>query len=224
MERLRKAGILALPTGIDHGTIAAVIGKKHFEITTLRRDVATDGRRATIAFSDSWLEDAQRRDFTINTLLADADGKIFDPLGTAMADLTARRVVFVGDPAARIAEDALRILRFYRFHALYGQGAPDPAGHAACIAAASTLDTLSRERRTQELLKILSVDNPADIIQIMIESSALRNIAHPDFSKNMLSAFPVWISGRGFVCWLGWMDAFLRVCANPSPCQKPTGK
>ena len=112
MEKLEEAGIKAVPTGIEHGTVTAVIEKKTFEITTLRKDVETDGRRAVVAFTQDWLQDAQRRDFTMNTLLADEKGRIYDPTGDGLVDLEAKRVVFVGDPAQRITEDILRILRF----------------------------------------------------------------------------------------------------------------
>ncbi|MBI2234733.1 MAG: CCA tRNA nucleotidyltransferase [Micavibrio aeruginosavorus] len=185
-RRLGAAGIKAVPTGIDHGTVTAVTGGKPFEITTLRRDVETDGRHAVVAFTKDWREDAQRRDFTINTLLADAAGNVFDPTGQGVADLESRRVVFVGDPSRRIAEDYLRILRFFRFHAFYGQGAPDAAALAACRAAADKITTLSRERITQEILKILSVDNPADILVLMFENNVMRDLAHAEYQPEKM--------------------------------------
>lgn len=172
-ELLERAGLKVIPTGIDHGTITAISGGKPYEITTLRRDVETDGRRAVVAFSDDWAEDAQRRDFTMNTLLADASGHVFDPTGQGMADLRAGRVVFVGDPATRIAEDVLRILRFFRFHALYGKGAPDPAALAACRDQAHKIPELSRERISQEFFRILSVDNFVDILGILFNNRIL---------------------------------------------------
>ena len=139
---LGKAGLRAIPTGIEHGTITALSGARHFEITTLRRDVETFGRRARVAFTDDWAVDAARRDFTMNALYADADGTLYDPTG-GLADLRAGRVRFVGDAALRIQEDALRLLRFFRFHARYGQGEPDAAGLAAAAAAAPSLDRKS---------------------------------------------------------------------------------
>ncbi|MCC6598110.1 MAG: CCA tRNA nucleotidyltransferase [Alphaproteobacteria bacterium] len=179
MQRLRQAGIKAIPTGIDHGTVTAVVGERSYEITTLRRDVETDGRRAVVAFTADWREDALRRDFTINTLLADMQGRVFDPLGTGLADAQAGRIIFVGDAAARIAEDALRILRFFRFYGLYAQGAPDKEALAACRAAAAQIDTLSRERVTQEFLKILSADNAHVVLDLMLNSKVLSDILKP---------------------------------------------
>ena len=133
-ERLKAAGLKAVPTGIEHGTITAVADRRPFEITTLRRDVTTDGRNATVAFTDDWSEDAGRRDFRLNALYADLDGTIFDPPGQGIADAEAGRIVFVGDPETRIREDYLRILRFFRFFAWYGRGEPDAAGLRACAA------------------------------------------------------------------------------------------
>ncbi|MEQ1784957.1 MAG: CCA tRNA nucleotidyltransferase, partial [Hyphomonadaceae bacterium] len=125
---MRAAGIAVHPTGIEHGTLTVVADHQPFEVTTLRRDVETDGRRAVVAFTQDWAEDAQRRDFRINALYADRNGQIFDPTGGGLDDLAARRIVFVGDPETRIREDYLRILRFFRFYAWYGREAPDAAG------------------------------------------------------------------------------------------------
>lgn len=188
MARLERAGIRAVPTGIAHGTVTAVADGKPFEITSLRRDVETDGRRAVVAFTDDWREDAQRRDFTMNTLLADSQGHVFDPLGAGLADLTAGRVVFVGDPAARIAEDALRILRFFRFHALYGRGAPDAAALAACRAAADKVPVLSRERVAQEFFRMLAADNAADSLSLMFYNNILSDFFDLEFYKDVLAA------------------------------------
>ncbi|HBH26798.1 MAG TPA: CCA tRNA nucleotidyltransferase [Rhodospirillaceae bacterium] len=154
-QALRRAKIGVVPTGLAHGTVTAVEKGAHVEVTTLRRDVTTDGRRATVAFTQDWSEDAARRDFTMNTLLAAPDGRVFEPLGGGLADARAGRVVFVGDPARRIAEDRLRVLRFFRMHALYGRGEPDAQALAACREAAEALDSLSRERVTAEVIKIL---------------------------------------------------------------------
>lgn len=183
---LEKAGIKVVPTGIVHGTVTAVTGGRAFEITTLRRDVETDGRRAVVAFTEDWTEDAQRRDFTMNTLLADGRGRIYDPTGRGLADLQAGRVVFVGDAAQRIAEDYLRILRFFRFHAACGKGAPDEAGLAACRAAAERIAGLSRERVTNEFLKILAVDDPVDVLGVMKENNILSDCFHGGYNPDLL--------------------------------------
>ena len=129
---LKAAGLKAVPTGIEYGTVTAVSGGKPFEITTLRRDVATDGRRAVVAFTDDWARDAERRDFTLNSLYASRDGAIFDPTGQGVADARAGRIAFVGEPEERVREDYLRILRFFRFFAWYGHGPADAAALAAC--------------------------------------------------------------------------------------------
>jgi len=176
MKRLEKARIKAVPTGIDHGTITAVSDGHPYEITTLRRDVTTDGRRATVAFTSDWEEDAARRDFTINALFADVrTGEIFDYFG-GLDDLQARRVRFIGDPLKRIAEDHLRILRYFRFHARFGAGAPDPAALDACTARANDLMALSRERIADELLKLLGLPDPAPTVGIMLERGILKPV------------------------------------------------
>ncbi|HXH53083.1 MAG TPA: CCA tRNA nucleotidyltransferase [Sphingomicrobium sp.] len=173
VERLEAAGIKAVPTGIDHGTVTAVSDGQPVEVTSLRRDVSTDGRRATIAYTDDWQEDAARRDFTINALMADPQtGEIHDYFD-GIADLGARRVRFIGEPLARIAEDHLRILRFFRFHARFGEGEPDAAALAACAERANSLMALSRERIADELIKLLAVDDPAPTVATMIEHAIL---------------------------------------------------
>ncbi|MFN5823710.1 MAG: CCA tRNA nucleotidyltransferase, partial [Sphingomonadales bacterium] len=167
VQRLETARIKAVPTGIDHGTITAVSDGRTFEITTLRRDVETDGRRATVAFSSDWQEDAARRDFTINALYADPDdGKIIDYFG-GLADLESGLVRFIGDAGQRIAEDHLRILRLFRFHARFGKGPIDPDALSAARANASKLMALSRERIADELRKLLAVANPAPVVSAM---------------------------------------------------------
>lgn len=173
-KRLEAKGIKVIPTGIDHGTVTAVSEGRSFEITTLRKDVETDGRRAVVAYSTDFKEDAQRRDFTMNTLLADCEGNIYDPLGSGLADLTARRVLFVGDPAQRIDEDVLRILRFFRFHAFYGRGEPDEAALLACKESADKISSLSKERITQEFFKILSAEKPHEILSLMFAHDVLK--------------------------------------------------
>ena len=176
VERLEAAGIKAVPTGIAHGTVTAVSDGQPVEVTSLRRDVSTDGRRATVAFTDDWQEDAARRDFTLNALSADpATGEIFDYFG-GLDDLRARRVRFIGEPEARIAEDHLRILRFFRFHARFGSGPPDPAALHACTARANDLMALSRERIADELLKLLALADPAPTVAVMLEHRILKPV------------------------------------------------
>jgi len=175
-RRLEAAGIKAVPTGIAHGTVTAVLNGRPIEVTTLRRDVATDGRRATIAYTRDWREDAARRDFTINALSADPEtGEIFDYFG-GVADLEARRVRFIGDPLVRIAEDHLRILRFFRFHARFGRSEPDRAALEACAARANDLMTLSRERVADELLKLLALPDPSPTVRLMLELGILKPV------------------------------------------------
>ncbi len=176
IARLGKARIKAVPTGIAHGTVTAVIHGRPIEVTTLRRDVSTDGRHAVVAFTDDWREDAARRDFTINALSAVPEsGAIHDYFG-GLADIDARRVRFIGDPLQRIAEDHLRILRFFRFHARFGAGKPDPAGTDACAARANDLMALSRERIADELLKLLALPDPAPTLALMIARGILKPV------------------------------------------------
>ena len=176
VERLQAAGLKAVPTGFEHGTVTAVSDGHPYEVTTLRRDVETFGRRATVAFTDDWKEDAARRDFTINALMADpTKGEIFDYFG-GLSDLEQRHVRFIGDPFERIAEDHLRILRFFRFHARFGMGDPDSAALDACTARANDLMALSRERIADELLKLLSVADPAPTVKIMLDRAILKPV------------------------------------------------
>ena len=176
MARLRRAGIKAVPTGLAHGTVTAVIEGRPVEITTLRRDVETDGRRATVAYTDDWREDAARRDFTFNALFADPEtGEVFDYFG-GEADLHAGRVRFIGAPLTRIAEDHLRILRFFRFQARFGRGPADADALAACTARANDLMALSRERIADELLKLLALPSPAGAVRLMLERNILRPV------------------------------------------------
>jgi poly(A) polymerase len=188
IERLKAARIKAVPTGLAHGTITAVIEGKPVEVTTLRRDVATDGRRATIAYTEDWREDAARRDFTFNALSADpASGEIFDYFG-GTADLEAGRIRFIGDPLERIAEDHLRILRFFRFHARFGKGAPDAAALDACAARANDLMALSRERIADEVLKLLALPDPSATVALMIERGIFRPVLPEIASADRLAA------------------------------------
>lgn len=184
MELCRRAGLRCLPTGVDHGTVTVLAGSadetRTFEVTTLRRDVATYGRHADVAFTDDWAADAARRDFTINALYCDGDGEVFDPLG-GLADIEARRVRFVGEPVARIREDYLRILRFFRFSARYAaHGHLEPEGFAACIAEQAGLARLSAERIRQEWMKLAKAPQAAPVIAEMVASGiAARLLDEP---------------------------------------------
>lgn len=172
MRRATKAGFKAVPTGIEHGTVTIVAHGHPFEVTTLREDVETFGRHARVAFGRDWEKDAQRRDFTFNALSVSPDGTVHDYVG-GLADLQARRVRFIGDPATRIAEDYLRILRFFRFHALYGDGYSDAAGLNACIVAREGLRGLSRERVRMEMVKLLVAPLAAPTLTIMSDAGIL---------------------------------------------------
>ncbi len=186
MRRLEAAGIRVIPTGIDHGTVTAVIDGKAYEITTLRRDVETDGRRAVVAYTNDWVEDARRRDFTINTLLLDIEGNVYDPLRAGIDDLDKGQVRFVGAASERIAEDYLRVLRFFRFHALYASSAYDPEALASCAAAADKIGTLSRERISQEFFKIIASTKPRMVFDVMAQNGILREILPPDYDGTLL--------------------------------------
>lgn len=172
MALLEKAGLRAVPTGIAHGTVTAVAGGRPFEVTTLRRDVETFGRRARVAFTDDWEADAARRDFTINAMSLSPEGELFDPFGGA-DDLAQGRVRFVGDPATRIAEDHLRILRFFRFYAHYGRPPPDAAALAACAEGARLIEKLSAERVRNEMLRILAAPDPVAVLALMRDAGVL---------------------------------------------------
>ena len=172
IRRSSAAGFKPVPTGIEHGTVTVVIDGRPFEVTTLREDVETFGRHASVRFGRDWKSDAERRDFTINSLSATADGTVHDYVG-GIADLKIRRVRFIGDPRKRIVEDYLRILRFFRFHAAYGEGPPDPEGLAACIAERSGLEQLSRERVRMELLKLLVARRATPALATMAEAGLL---------------------------------------------------
>ena len=202
MALLEAGGIRAIPTGIAHGTVTAVIDGRSFEITTLRRDIATDGRHAEVAFTDDWQEDAARRDFTMNALYLSPDGTLSDYFG-GVEDAKAGHVRFIGDANLRITEDYLRILRFFRFHAHYGQGAPDEAALAACSAHASGIAALSGERVRHELLLLLKAPAAADVLQLMqahrilprvlgftvLDCSVFEHLALPAHPAVQLAAF-----------------------------------
>ncbi|MFZ2157196.1 MAG: CCA tRNA nucleotidyltransferase [Bradyrhizobium sp.] len=175
IRRAKAAGIKSVPTGIDHGTVTLVVDAHPFEITTLREDTETFGRKAVVAFGRDWVRDAERRDFTINGLSVDAAGVVHDHVG-GMSDIAARRVRFIGDPVARIAEDYLRILRFFRIHAAYGSGEPDRAGYLACIGAHAGLATLSAERVRMEMLKLMVAGGAAGAVEAMAEGGLLQPI------------------------------------------------
>lgn len=175
MRRLQGAGIKVIPTGLAHGTITAVSSGTVVEVTTLRRDVETDGRRATVAFTDDWKEDAARRDFTINALYADLQSEQVHDYFGGLADLAARHVRFIGDPLRRIAEDHLRILRFFRFLARFGD-TPDPESLDACTARANDLMALSRERIADELLKLVVAKDAVRVIALMLERGIFRPV------------------------------------------------
>lgn len=175
-EALEAAGIKVVPTGVDHGTVTAISGGKPYEITTLRRDVSTDGRRAVVAFTQNWEEDAVRRDFRLNALYADGDGRIYDPTGEGVADAKAGRIVFVGDAMTRIREDYLRILRFFRFQAWYGRGEPDAKALAACKALKGMLSGRAAERTQKELLKLLAAPDPSAALRLMAATSVLSAV------------------------------------------------
>ncbi len=175
-RRAEALGAKVIPTGIAHGTVTIVYREHMYEVTTLRRDVSTDGRRATVAFSDDWKEDASRRDFTINALYADPlNGEIFDYFG-GLADLEARRVRFIGEPEQRIAEDYLRILRYFRFHARFGEGPLDTAAYEAVSRDADRMMGLSRERVADELLKLLALPDPVPTLALMDEGRIWRAV------------------------------------------------
>src|SRR5579872_1453789 len=174
-RRAKAAGIKCVPTGIDHGTVTLVIDSHPFEVTTLREDTETFGRRAKVSFGRDWVGDARRRDFTINGLSVDVTGHVHDYVG-GLEDIAARRVRFIGDPAQRIAEDYLRILRFFRIHAAYGVGEVDRAGYLACIGARAGLAGLSAERIRLEILKLMVADGAEGAVNAMMEAGLLLPI------------------------------------------------
>jgi poly(A) polymerase len=174
-RRVEAAGGKAVPTGIEHGTVTAILDNHPIEVTTLRQDVETFGRKARVVFGRDWNADAQRRDFTINALSAGPDRVVHDYVG-GLADIEQRRVRFIGEPARRIEEDYLRILRFFRFHAHFGVGAPDADGVRACVRGRSGLEMLSRERVRMEVLKLLSVAHATPTLAVMAESGLLGTV------------------------------------------------
>ncbi len=203
-ERLSAKGIRAVDTGIEHGTITAIKDNKTFEITTLRKDIKTDGRHAVVAFTDDWAVDAHRRDFTMNALFADINGQVFDPTGRGIDDLKKKRVVFVGDAHERIKEDLLRILRFFRFYGLYGAGEAEESALAACKENAHGIKNLSKERIGQEFFKILALNRAADILTLMFSCDVLKDMTQTYNKANMQLLVD---RQRGFDC----VDIYTRV-------------
>jgi poly(A) polymerase len=175
IRRVEAAGFKAVPTGVEHGTVTVVAAGQPFEVTTLREDVETFGRHAKVVFGRDWKRDAERRDFTINALSLSRDGTVHDYVG-GLADIEGRRVRFIGDAATRIAEDYLRILRFFRFHAAYGEGSPDPEGLAACIEGRAGLEQLSRERVRMEMVKLLVAKHAVPTLALMTETGLLEQV------------------------------------------------
>ena len=170
---LTDVDIRVIPTGFAHGTLTAVKGRRGYEITSLREDTHTDGRRAEVIFTKDWKKDAARRDFTMNALYADPDGTVYDYLGSGLSDVNARRVRFIGSASDRIQEDYLRILRLFRFHAWYGEGAMEPDALVACAGLTGGLETLSRERIGSEIKKLLAAPHPAVAIDMMEQTGVL---------------------------------------------------
>ncbi|CAA7615327.1 tRNA nucleotidyltransferase/poly(A) polymerase [Candidatus Terasakiella magnetica] len=209
---LDEAGIHAIPTGIEHGTVTAVIGKAHFEITTLRVDVESFGRRARVQYTDDWKVDASRRDFTMNALSADPQGRIYDPFD-GLADLGAGRVCFVGDPVQRIEEDSLRLLRFFRFHAHYGRHtAMDRRALVACRKLAGKLDSLSGERVAGEVLRLLLAIDPAPVLLVMLGEGILPHLLPEATNVGRLRVM-AWLEHRGLARADVQPDAIRRLAA-----------
>ncbi|WP_208249999.1 CCA tRNA nucleotidyltransferase [Rhizobium sp. T1470] len=209
IKRAAAAAIKAVPTGVAHGTVTLVIDGKPFEITTLRADVETDGRRAKVAFSSDWQTDAERRDLTINALYVDSKGDVIDLVG-GLADIEKRNIRFIGDAATRVAEDYLRILRFFRFFAYYGSGRPDAEGLRACASARAKLKTLSAERVWSELRKLFSVEDPGRALLWMRQVGVLSEIL-PETEKWGIDTIPTLINTERA---LGWKpDPLLRLAA-----------
>ncbi|MGV1752199.1 CCA tRNA nucleotidyltransferase [Agrobacterium sp. CG674] len=209
VERAQRAGIKAVPTGIEHGTVTLVLDGVGFEVTTLRRDVETDGRHAQVAFGTDWNEDAQRRDLTINALYADASGEVIDLVG-GLADIETRNVRFIGDADTRIAEDYLRVLRFFRFFAHYGSGRPDSDGLRASARAKDKMSTLSAERVWSEMKKLLSATDPSRALLWMRQSGVLSQVL-PETEKWGIDAIHGLVAAEQA---LGWTpDALVRLAA-----------
>ncbi|MDH6267006.1 poly(A) polymerase [Rhizobium sp. SG_E_25_P2] len=213
MARAETAGVKCVPTGIKHGTVTLVLDGRPFEVTTLRRDVSTDGRHAEVAFTDDWRADAERRDLTVNALYADAEGKVHDYVG-GLADIDSATIRFIGDAATRIEEDHLRILRFFRFFAHYGRGRPDAAGLKACAAARSRLGALSAERVWAEIKKLLSARDPGRALLWMRTAGVLTDIL-PETEKWGIDSIHGLIAAEASYGWSP--DPLLRLAAIIPP-------
>ncbi len=213
ISRLKAAGHKAVPTGIEHGTVTAVLGEDAYEVTTLRADVDTDGRRATVLYGRDWEQDARRRDFTMNALYVDADGVVFDPLD-GLEDLQARRIRFIDNAEQRIREDYLRILRFFRFFAWYGSFRPDADGLKACTRLKHGLSQLSAERIWQELSKMLAAPDPSRAVLWMRTTGVLGAVL-PESEKWGIDALPGVVETGSEQGWEP--DALLRLMAILPP-------
>lgn len=213
MARAQAAGLKAIPTGIEHGTVTVVVNGRPFEVTTLRRDVTTDGRHAEVAFTDDWQEDASRRDLTINGLYADAKGDVID-LVEGLVDIETRTVRFIGDAETRIREDYLRILRYFRFFAFYGSGRPDAAALRAMAREKDGLKRLSAERVWSELKKLLSAEDPGRAL-LWMRTTGILTMVLPETEKWGIDEIPGLIAAeRAF----GWTpDPLLRLAAMVPP-------
>lgn len=213
IRRAEAEGFKAVPTGIEHGTITVVAGGKPYEVTTLRADIETDGRRAKVSFGRDWQADAERRDFTINALYAEADGTVIDLVG-GIADIEARQLRFIGDAEARIREDYLRILRFFRFFAWYGDGRPDAEGLKACARLKEGLGQLSAERVWSELKKLLSASDPSRALLWMRQAGVLTSVLSESEKWGIDSIHPLTRAEKD----LGWTpDPLLRLEAIVPP-------
>ena len=211
VELLESAGLRVVPTGIDHGTVTAITDGRSFEVTSLRVDVETDGRRARVAFTDDWIADAARRDFTINTLSSTLDGDVYDPFG-GIDDLSQGLVRFVGNAAQRIEEDVLRLLRYFRFYAHYGRPPPDPDALAACRAMAPKIPSLSGERVRGEMLRILSAPEPADVVVLMRGERVLEHVLAEAGDVGLLRTLN-WLESRALKMPSVGPDALRRLAA-----------
>jgi poly(A) polymerase len=213
MRRAEAAGFKAVPTGVEHGTVTVIAGGRPYEVTTLRADIETDGRRAKVRFGRDWKEDAQRRDFTMNALYAEADGTVVD-LVDGLADIETRTLRFIGEAEDRIREDYLRILRFFRFFAWYGTGRPDAEGVKACVRLKDGLDRLSAERVWSELKKLLSAPDPSRALLWMRQASVLTRVL-PESEKWGIDAIHPLVRAE---LDLGWTpDPLLRLMAIVPP-------
>jgi tRNA nucleotidyltransferase/poly(A) polymerase len=220
VRRTEAAGFKAVPTGIGHGTVTVIAGGRPFEVTTLRADVETDGRHAKVSFGRDWKADAERRDFTINALYVEADGTVLDLVG-GLEDIKARRLRFIGDPEQRIREDYLRILRFFRFFAWYGEGRPDAEGLKACARLKEGLDRLSAERIWAELKKLLSASDPSRALLWMRQSGVLTRVL-PESEKWGIDAIHALVNAERDLDWTPDPLARLQAVVPPDAARMKT--